>query len=316
MLKRKGVPDEWFREDGSKLGNECHAKMLPEDDAEMKTYGALLIALLLMLAASGCGTAEYRSKTEHPGPEQPDGIRTLNTGTPNLTGGKEAETRESQPLTLAELHAKYPTYFVLNGSSAKRQVALTFDDAPDAWFTPQVLDVLKKYKVRATFFVMGVRAESHPDVVKRMIREGHEVGNHSYDHPNLPHQSDAAFHRQVERTSSIIRTLTGRSPHLFRPPYGNISEGQIQWLASQKYRVVNWNVDSLDWKGLSADQVSANVLAHVRPGSIVLQHAAGGEGENLAGTVGALPGIIEKLQGEGFQLVTVSELLGLPVSRP
>lgn len=235
--------------------------------------------------------------------------------TPDLVAGKESDVREPRPLTLAELHSKYPSTFILNGPSSKRQAALTFDDAPDARFTPQVLDMLKKYNVKATFFVMGNRAEAHPDIVRRIVAEGHVVGNHSYNHPNLVKLSDAEFRDQVQRTQQIISRIAGYTPAVFRPPYGNVNEGQIQWLASQHLKIVNWNVDSLDWKGLDAKQVSTNVLAHTGPGSIILQHAAGGHGENLNGTVQALPAIIEKLQADGIELVTVPELLGIPAQK-
>lgn len=215
-------------------------------------------------------------------------------------------------MSLADLRSKYKSTFLLNGSPSKREVALTFDDAPDDRFTPQILDVLKKESVKATFFVVGNRVETHPEIIKRMADEGHVVGNHSYNHANLPKLSDADFRGQVTKTDDLIRSITGYKPMLIRPPYGNISEPQIQWLASQHKKIINWNVDSLDWKGLNAEQVKTNVLAHVRPGSIILQHAAGGTGEDLSGTVHALPDIILKLRSDGVKLVTIPELLDLP----
>jgi peptidoglycan/xylan/chitin deacetylase (PgdA/CDA1 family) len=201
---------------------------------------------------------------------------------------------------------------LLSGSPSKREVALSFDDAPDDKFTPQVLDVLKREGVKATFFLVGNRAEAHPEIVRRMVNEGHVVGNHSYNHANLPKLSDADFRDQVIKTDNIIRSISGYVPKFIRPPYGNISEAQIQWLASQHKTIVNWNVDSLDWKGLNAEQVKTNILAQVHPGSIILQHGAGGTGEDLSGTVQALPGIIKKLRNDGVKLVTISELLDLP----
>ncbi|MBO8170514.1 MAG: polysaccharide deacetylase family protein [Bacillaceae bacterium] len=235
--------------------------------------------------------------------------------TPDLAGGKEKEVREPHPLSLADLRQKYPSTFVLNGPSNKRQVALTFDDGPDLEYTPQILDVLKQYNVKATFFVVGNRAEAHPEIVRRMHREGHEIANHTYSHPHLIKVDDVTFQREVRQTDGILRPLIGYSPKLFRPPYGDVTEDQIKWLSSQNYTIVNWNVDSLDWKGLSQDQVSVNVLSHVFPGSIILQHSAGGKGEDLSGTVKALPEIIQKLRADGVQFVTTSELLNLPRSR-
>ncbi|TJY41191.1 polysaccharide deacetylase family protein [Cohnella pontilimi] len=215
-------------------------------------------------------------------------------------------------MTLADLRSKYRGMFLLNGPSTKREVALTFDDAPDANFTPKVLDALKKAGVKATFFVVGNRVAAHPDIVNRMVREGHVLGNHSYTHANLPKLKDASFRDEILKTDRIIRSHTGYLPSYVRPPYGNISEHQIQWLRSEHKTIVNWNVDSLDWKGLSGEQVSTNILAHVKPGSIILQHAAGGTGEDLTGTVDALPKVISKLRKDGVKFVTVPELLGTP----
>lgn len=215
-------------------------------------------------------------------------------------------------LSLAELAHKYPTYFKLSGPKSIASVSLTFDDAPDDHFTTQVLDILEEYGVKATFFVVGNRAIKHPEVIQRMIRDGHVIGSHSYNHPDALKLKDAAFREQITKTESIIKALTGKSMALYRPPYGNVSEEQLNWLASQKIHVVNWNVDSLDWKEIDADQIMANVFKDVGKGSIILQHSAGGEGADLSGTVQALPRIIERLQADGLSIVPLSELLSIP----
>jgi peptidoglycan/xylan/chitin deacetylase (PgdA/CDA1 family) len=273
----------------------------------------LLAGLLALFVSAGCAQTD-KQKPKQPGLyNQPKQIHIQTQSvTPDLAGGPEGTIRDPRPLSLADLRAKYPGTFILNAPVSKREVALTFDDAPDAYFTPQVLDVLKKEGVKATFFVIGNRAQAHPDIMKRIAQEGHLIGNHSYNHANLPKLSDIDFREQITKTDGIIREFTGYLPNIVRPPYGNISEGQILWLAAQQKKVVNWNVDSLDWKGLSAEQVSSNVLAHVHPGSIILQHAAGGRGEDLSGTVRALPEIIRKLRGDGVKFVTVSSILGSP----
>lgn len=273
-----------------------------------------LFCLLLVCFISGC--TQYNASTNPPTKQQSLPEQTGIPGdhfTPDLADGPEHLVREPHPLSLADLRSKYRSTFLLNGPTTKREIALTFDDAPDADFTPKVLDVLKQEGVKATFFVVGNRVEKHPDVFKRMVEEGHMIGNHSYSHANLPKLNDADFRDQITRTDQIISQYTGYTPNIVRPPYGNISEGQIQWLASQHKKIVNWNVDSLDWKGLSAEQVRTNVLAQVGPGAIILQHAAGGTGEDLSGTVAALPDIIHKLKNDGVKLVTIPELLDLPL---
>lgn len=225
-----------------------------------------------------------------------------------------SDSAEQEQLTLGQLRQKYADTFKTNGPSTK-QVALTFDDVPDPRFTPQVLDVLKKYKVRATFFIVGSRAEKHPDLVKRMVKEGHIVGNHSYNHPEFGKLSMNAFRKQILHTGDIIHHLTGYTPKMIRPPYGDINEEQLKWAARQHYSIVNWNVDSLDWKGLSKEKVKDNILSAVKPGSIVLQHAGGGVGSNLNGTIEALPEVIEELRHRGYELVTLDEMLGLPKAK-
>jgi peptidoglycan/xylan/chitin deacetylase (PgdA/CDA1 family) len=233
-------------------------------------------------------------------------------GTPDLADGPERKHREPKPMTLADLRAKYPSWFVIQGPGNKREVALTFDDAPDDVFTPKVLDVLKREGVKATFFCVGNRIEKHPDVMRRIVAEGHVVGNHSYSHANLPKLSDEKFREEIRKTDELIRKFTGYTPSFVRAPYGNITEEQIKWLASQKRKIVGWNVDSLDWKSLSRDEVATNILAHVKPGAIILQHSAGGTGEDLTGTVEALPEVIRKLRADGVEFVTVARLLGIP----
>jgi peptidoglycan/xylan/chitin deacetylase (PgdA/CDA1 family) len=262
-----------------------------------------LIALILAIVL-GQGCAQSKMKNMQP----------LSL-TPDLEDGAEHSVRQPHPLSLADLRTKYQNIFLLNGDPSKREVALTFDDAPDAKFSPQVLDVLKAAKVKATFFIIGNRAEAHPDIMKRIVDEGHAIGNHSYSHANLPKLPDAEFRNQIQKTDTIIQRFTGHISNIVRPPYGNINEPQIQWLTSQNKKIINWNVDSLDWKGLNAEQVMTNVLGHVQPGSIILQHAAGGTNEDLSGTVTALPKIINQLQADGVKLVTIPELFNIPIGK-
>lgn len=219
-----------------------------------------------------------------------------------------------EPLTLSQLLRKYPDTFRSSGPRIK-QIALTFDDVPDPRFTGKVLDVLKEYDVKATFFAVGDRAKKHPDLVKRIHDEGHSIGNHSYNHAQLNKLSLDKFKSQIERTNTILKSLTGVNPRLIRPPYGDINEEQLQWARKNGYKVVNWNVDSLDWKGLNKEEVKKNVLSAVGPGAIVLQHAGGGVGSDLNGTVEALPDIITELRNRGYSFVTLPEMLSVSESK-
>ncbi|WP_081823998.1 polysaccharide deacetylase family protein [Paenibacillus sp. UNC451MF] len=228
-------------------------------------------------------------------------------GTPASTASKKSTA--AKRLTLSQLVKKYPDLLLLKGSTSSKQIALTFDDAPDTQYTLQVLDILKKYNVKATFFVVGRLAEAHPSVVKRMHREGHVIGNHTYNHALLTKLSDEQFQSQIAKTQKVINGTIGYTPRLIRPPYGEITESQLLWASKHHYTIVNWNVDSRDWKQLSQAEVTANILNHAGAGSIILQHSGGGPNQNLTGTVAALPTIIESLQSKGYRLVTLPELL-------
>ena len=286
------------------------------------TWLSCLAALLVLALLAGCAEMKRGNgadgdggiRAKQAGEKNGRGVRmqSKRDDTPNLADGPERKLREPKPMTLADLRAKYPSTFVLQGSGDKREVALTFDDAPDDVFTPRVLDVLKREGVKATFFCVGNRIEAHPDVMRRIVAEGHVVGNHSYSHANLPKLSDERFREEIRKTDRLIRQYTGYTPSFVRPPYGNITAEQIKWLASQKRKIVGWNVDSLDWKSLSREEVATNILAHVKPGSIILQHSAGGTGEDLTGTVEALPEVIAKLRKDGVRFVTIDRMLGIP----
>ncbi|WP_445667926.1 polysaccharide deacetylase family protein [Paenibacillus sp. FSL H7-0756] len=222
--------------------------------------------------------------------------------------------KKSKGLSLSQLLRKYPETLKTQGPRRKI-IALTFDDVPDPRFTPQLLDVLRKYKVKATFFVVGSRAEKHPALVARMIREGHAIGNHSYNHPQFSKLSMNAFRIQIIRTENILQLLAGYKPKLIRPPYGDINEPQLKWAKSHGYKLVNWNVDSLDWRGLSKTQIKHNILSRAGRGAIILQHGGGGRGSNLQGTLQALPEIIGILRQRGYSFVTVPQMLQVSKSK-
>ncbi|NOV03235.1 polysaccharide deacetylase family protein [Paenibacillus planticolens] len=228
----------------------------------------------------------------------------------------QGQVRISQKkLTLSQLAVKYPDTFKLRGSSQEKKVALTFDDGPDTRFTPKVLDALKANQVKATFFVLGSQASSHPDIIRRIVREGHVIGNHSYSHANLPTLTVDKFQNQIMNTENVLQGLIGYAPKLIRPPYGAINEEQVRWVADHHYLIVNWNVDSLDWKSLTSEQVLNNIMQQTKPGSIILQHSGGAASQDLSGTVQAIGPLIAKLKAAGYTFVTVPELLHVAKSK-
>ncbi|MCL6593883.1 MAG: polysaccharide deacetylase family protein [Alicyclobacillus sp.] len=209
-------------------------------------------------------------------------------------------------------HARYPQEIVLHGPTDRRQVALTFDDGPDDLWTPQVLDVLRQLRVPATFLCVGQRVQRYPEMVRRMVAEGHVVGNHSWSHPNLTQLSAAEVQSQIARTNAVLRAEAGVQPRWLRPPYGALNDTVIHTAQALRMNILFWDVDSLDWTGIRTDQVVANVLAHTEPGAIVLFHCAGGAGEHLDHTVAALPIVVDTLRQRGYTLVTAPVLIGQP----
>ena len=179
---------------------------------------------------------------------------------------------------------------------ASKWVALTFDDGPKATVKP-FLEELKRRSVRATFFVLGQLAETKTgkEALTQMARDGHEIGNHSYDHTGDP----KALAKQIVRTNNIVRSITGRDTTSLRPPYGKLSETT----KNSGDLVVLWSIDSLDWKTRNTDAIVSKVLKNVKSGDIVLMH------DIYETTTAAASRIITDLRKKGFTFVTVSEIL-------
>ncbi|MWV42323.1 polysaccharide deacetylase family protein [Paenibacillus sp. HJL G12] len=228
--------------------------------------------------------------------------------TSSIERAEKEKRQEKQILTLGQLIKKYPDTFKIHGPHVK-QIALTFDDVPDPRFTPQVLKILSEQGVKATFFVVGSRAKKHPDLVARIVREGHVIGNHSYNHPQFHKLTMVEYTDQIIKTEKILYGITGYKPKLIRPPYGDITENQLRWAKREGYKIVNWNVDSLDWKGISKEAVKRNIMTTAGQGSIILQHAGGGSTSDLSGTIGALPEVIRELKKKGYTFVTLPRML-------
>jgi peptidoglycan/xylan/chitin deacetylase (PgdA/CDA1 family) len=232
-----------------------------------------------------------------------------------LWGNCSAVEAKPSGIKWSELERRYEGIFVLSASRGSRKVALTFDDVPDPRYTPKVLDVLRDKKVSATFFAVGTRSLKYPNIVRRIHREGHNLGNHSYNHPDFSKLPLKKVQNQIGRAEKVIEGIAGFKPKLVRPPYGEILPEQLEWAKKCGFTVVNWDVDSSDWRQLNANQVFRNVTRAVRPGSVILMHAGGGKGQELSGTVKALPRIIDWLRAHDYEPVTLTELLKIPEKR-
>ena len=201
-----------------------------------------------------------------------------------------------------------------HGDINQKKIALTFDDGPNQPYTSQILDILKTYNIKATFFLIGKNVEAYPEVVKRMVKEGHSIGNHTYSHPELVLKLKSQIERQIKKAEEIIFKVTGIRPYLFRPPYGLDNPWVFVEAEKMGYLIIKWSVSGGNGgKEISYDKILNKVLSKVENGSIILLH----DGNRLikeadrSQLVRALPLIIEILENKGYQFVTIPELLGL-----
>ncbi len=188
--------------------------------------------------------------------------------------------------------------------TTERVLALTFDDGPDAEFTPRVLDILRGYGIRATFFCLGSQVADNPFVAKRIVSEGHLIANHTWSHPHAADVTVSQLLREVTNTSEAIAEATNERPCWFRPPFGELTDDQAAAISKAGYKVAFWTVDSLDWSGIEGPEIVANVVPALDNGAILLHHSAG----NVAGISDALPYLIEVCQRLGYRFVRLDEV--------
>ncbi|MGG1314541.1 MULTISPECIES: polysaccharide deacetylase family protein [Cohnella] len=191
----------------------------------------------------------------------------------------------------------------------EKLVALTFDDGPDPEDTPRILELLKRYGARATFFVMGKKAVQHPDIVRREALEGHEVANHTFSHLVLRRSVPSGrIREEIVATQEAVAAATGQAPQLFRPPEGVFDPHVLEVIKREGLQTImwSWHQDTHDWSRPGVNRIVKTVLGHIRNGDIILMH------DYVHGptqTVDALARILPKLTDEGYRFVTVSELL-------
>jgi peptidoglycan/xylan/chitin deacetylase (PgdA/CDA1 family) len=181
-------------------------------------------------------------------------------------------------------------------------LALTFDDGPGK-YTDLMLDILARYNVPATFFIIGRQVADYPETVARMAEQGCEVAGHTWDHPSLTGQTEADMAHQMNSTADAIEAASGVRPTLVRPPYGDADETVKKVAGEQGFALVTWSVDPLDWQSLNADAVADAILEAAAPGAFVLSH------DLYASTCDDMERVIPALLEQGYQLVTVSTLL-------
>lgn len=189
--------------------------------------------------------------------------------------------------------------------TSRPQVALTFDDGPHPVHTPVLLDILARYNVKATFYVIGSMVRRYPEILHRIVAEGHEVGNHTWTHPTLSRLGNANVLREIDRTQEVVWRTVGVLPVTMRPPYGAITGRQSHMLAGERnIPTVMWSVDTSDWRRPGSHVVADRMIRGARPGAVILAHDIHGP------TVRAVPQAIEGILARGMELATMSELLG------
>jgi len=196
-------------------------------------------------------------------------------------------------------------------ATSAKVVALTFDDGPYPPYTGQILDILREDHVPATFFVLGQNAEKYPALVRRIVDEGHQIGNHSYNHIDFLKANRATMADQIDRTNRIIKNITGKLPRLVRPPHGFRDAVVMDVMADRHLKVVEWSVSSRDWTNPGVDTIVERTVSGVKSGSIILLHDGDGIEQRASReqTVKATRQIIRELKAKGFKFVTVDEIL-------
>jgi peptidoglycan-N-acetylglucosamine deacetylase len=223
-----------------------------------------------------------------------------------LTAGAEDPNATSNPTPSPAKPATYAQVRV-----DQPYVAMTFDDGPSAETTPRLLEILKQRNIKATFFLIGQNAAANPDIVRRILAEGHEIGNHSWTHPQLSKLSDDRVTAEITKTQNAIKDASGYTPTLLRPPYGAITARQREWIANQfGLNIILWSVDPFDWKRPGSSVITQRILSQVRPGAIILSHDIHKQ------TVDAMPATLDGLIAKGYKFVTVSQLIAMNKPKP
>lgn len=194
------------------------------------------------------------------------------------------------------------------GKSDSMQIAITFDDGPHPRLTQEILDILERYGVQATFFMVGVNVRNYPDAARAVIEAGHEVGNHTFTHGHMNRLSPAQVEREIGDCEAALEELCEYRPHLFRPPEGAVNTYIEHCSEKNDYKLILWSLDTRDWENKSTEEIVDRVLSSVSGGDIILMHDYIGRSSK---TPEALEILLPRLIERGFEPVTVSRLIGL-----
>lgn len=191
----------------------------------------------------------------------------------------------------------------------EKRIALTFDDGPDELWTPQILDILREYGIKATFFIVGYQAEKYPAMIQDILDEGHEIGNHTWSHKKLTELNNAEIRQEITRMETFLIDQVGEASSLLRAPYGAVSDNVRTAAKEEGYDIIGWSVDTRDWAGTTPADMMEIAKVQAKADGIVLMHSFGGKNGDLSNTVEFLPQLIDYLKQEGFTFMKASEII-------
>jgi peptidoglycan-N-acetylglucosamine deacetylase len=283
---------------------------LPIDSGRPSALASLSRRGFLLAATSlaSCAAAQpLKSKPRPPANPAAAAIKTQ----ANTAYRTPAVKRPNAPKKPVAPTAKTPGITYNSVHVAGNYIAMTYDDGPHPQNTPRLLDMLKQRNIKATFYVVGNCVNLYPEIVRRTVAEGHEIGNHSQTHRLLSKLSDDEVRKELSGCRDAIIRAAGVQPRTMRPPYGGLVQRQREWVhAEYGYPVILWSVDPLDWKRPGASVVGSRILAGASQGGIVLAHDLHSQ------TVDCMPATLDALIARGFKFVTVSQLLAMQVQAP
>ena len=215
-------------------------------------------------------------------------------------------------VTYFEYHGFGPQDGIIRRGPDRKVAALTFDDGPHPEYTSEILDILKEKKVKAAFFLVGQHVEKYPEVARRIVEEGHEVGNHTYTHKDVFSLSKEAIRSEIRRAQEAIYNTTGVRTTWFRPPRGAYRESGKRLILDAGFTMALWSISSLDWRRVKPSVVAKRIMRYLHPGAIILFHDSGSlvkpEGGNRSNTVKCLPLVIDEIRKRGYRIVSLYEL--------
>ncbi|MES2736019.1 MAG: polysaccharide deacetylase family protein [Verrucomicrobiota bacterium] len=260
----------------------------------------LSIWLGILMGSSGCSSTEKK-------PDELAEVRKAAVATPDpVILDNPLAKRMNNPSTMPTVPPAGAKIGYSQVNITEKVVAMTFDDGPHPTLTPKLLDILKARNIKCTFFVIGRSAKTYPNIIRRMIAEGHEVANHTWTHASLTSRSDAQIRTELQQSEDALVAAANYRPHLIRPPYGAINTRIKQLMFSEfGYSTIMWSVDPQDWRRPGVSVVTSRLVNGAHPGAIMLAH------DIHPPTIEAMPAMFDQLLAKGYQFVTVSQLLNM-----